>query len=301
MRFVLTVFAFTIIFSIPAALWAVDDFKVSDYGGELLFSVGGRFQDDLDSRTISQDLRDRFKNNKISLSQNARISIMQRGSKWQITDGQETYAIRKEEGELNIYQAGHQIWFEAEAFDERSPSESYKLGDGEGALKPKGGAFGDIVTNVGGQGWLLYRFDISRTGGKGGPWRFCGRVINPENHSDWLWVLGDDGDEIPEVDPGFVRPDDIIFENDTPNWAWVTDGDFGEDGGTVNELQDGENVMMIWYRQSSLQVQYDVFMWTDVLDYRPTDEDYINATPKSALAVTHLEKLPTLWGKMKSE
>ena len=205
------------------------------------------------------------------------------------------------EFKVSEYWGGHQIWFEAEAFDERSPDKNYKLGDEEGALKPADGAFGDIVTSTGGQGWLLYRFDISRTGGKGGLWRFCGRVINPENHSDWLFVLGDDGDEIPQVDPGFVRPDHIIFENNTPTWAWVTDGDFGQDGGTVNELQDGENVMMIWYRQSSLQVQYDVFMWTDALDYKPTDEDYINAKPKRGLAVAHFEKLSTLWGRIKSE
>lgn len=230
MRFVSVVFAFTIIFSIPATLWAVDEFKVSEYGD------------------------------------------------------------------------GVQIWFEAEAFDERSPNENYKLGDGEGARKPSDGAFGDIVTNsTAGQGWLLYRFDISRADGEAGPWRFCGRLINPNNHSDWLWVLGDDGDEIPKVDPGFVRPDDIIFENNTPDWAWVTDGDFGLDGGTINELQDGENVMMIWYRGSSLEVQYDVFVWTSDLNYKPTDEDYINAELKTALAVTSLEKLPTLWGRMKSE
>ncbi|MFP6722737.1 MAG: hypothetical protein VCF25_21065 [Candidatus Poribacteria bacterium] len=31
--------------------------------------------------------------------------------------------------------------------------------------------------------------------------------------------------------PGaFVRPNDIIFENNTPACAWVRDGDFGADG-----------------------------------------------------------------------
>jgi len=206
-----------------------------------------------------------------------------------------------EDFKVSEYWDGHQIWFEAEAFDERSPNNNYKLGDAEGALDPADGAFGDIVTNVGGNGWLLYRFDISRTGGGEGLWRFVARIINPSNASDWLWVLGDDGDEIPKVDPGFVRPDHIIFENDTPNWAWVTDGDFGADGGTVNELQDGENVMMIWTRGSNLTDQYDVFMWTDALDYKPTDDDYINAESKKGLAVTPGEKLPSLWGRIKSE
>lgn len=201
---------------------------------------------------------------------------------------------------VSEYDGGHQIWFEAEAFDERSPNENYKLGDDEGALKPAKGAFGDIVTNTGGEGWLLYRFDISRAGGKGGTWRFIGRIINPSNASDWLWVLGDDGDEIPEVKPAFVRPDDIIFENNTPDWAWVKDGDFGQDGGTVNELQDGENVMMIWTRGSNLTDQYDVFMWADDLNYTPTDDDYINATEKKSLSIEVEGRLADMWGRLKT-
>ena len=96
---------------------------------------------------------------------------------------------------------GEQVWFEAEAFDDRDSEDVYKLGKGEKAVDPADGAFGDIVTNVGGQGWLLYTFDISRAGGKAGDWRFIGRLINPSNHSDWLWVLGDDGAKIPEVAP----------------------------------------------------------------------------------------------------
>ena len=207
-----------------------------------------------------------------------------------------------EEFKVSNYDGGHQIWFEAEDFDERSSNENYKLGIAEKALKPTNGAFGDIVTNTtAGEGWLLYRFDISIAGGKAGDWRFVGRLINPNNHSDWLWVLGDDGNKIPEVKPAFVRPDDIIFENNTAVWTWVKDGDFGLDGGTVNELQDGENVMIIWYRGSSLEVQYDVFMWADDLDYTPTDDDYIKATPKKGLPVMPQERLAISWGRLKTQ
>ena len=197
------------------------------------------------------------------------------------------------------YSNGHEIWFEAEDFDERSPNENYKLGIEEKALDPNDGAFGDIVTNTGGNGWLLYRFDISRAGGEGGSWRFIARIVNPANASDWLWVLGDDGDEIPEAAPAFVRPDDIIFENNTPDWASVRDGDFGADGGTINELQDGENVMMIWTRGSNLTDQYDVFMWTDDLLYVPTDDDYINAEQKTGLSVHLTGSLTTTWGRIR--
>ena len=69
----------------------------------------------------------------------------------------------------------------------------------------------------------------------------------------------------------------------------------------MNELQDGENTMMIWTRGSNLTDQYDVFLWTDDLLYQPTDDDYINAETKTAAAVKPLEALPVLWGNIKSE
>ena len=122
-----------------------------------------------------------------------------------------------EEFKVSENEKGEQIWFEAEAFDDRDSEDVYKLGKGEGAVDPADGAFGDIVTNAGGQGWLLYTFDISRAGGNAGDWRFIGRLINPSNHSDWLWVLGDDGAKIPEVAPAFVRPDHIILKKTSPH------------------------------------------------------------------------------------
>ncbi|MDE0683652.1 MAG: hypothetical protein OXI63_12100 [Candidatus Poribacteria bacterium] len=203
-----------------------------------------------------------------------------------------------EEFKASEYGKGEQIWFEAEAFDERDPEEAYKLGKGEKAVDPADGAFGDIVTNAGGEGWILYRFDISRAGGKSGEWRFIGRLINPSNHSDWLWVLGDDGDDIPKAKPAFARPADIIFEENVPAWTWMRTGDFGQDAGTINKLQDGENVMIIWWRQSSLQVQYDVFCWSSDLEYEPTDEDYEKAEAKT-LPVEPDGLLTTTWGRLK--
>ena len=203
-----------------------------------------------------------------------------------------------EEFKVSEYGKGEQIWFEAEAFDERDSEDAYKLGKGEKAVDPADGAFGDIVTNTGRDGWILYRFDISRAGGKAGEWRFIGRLINPSNHSDWLWVLGDDGNVIPKDKPVFVRPDHIIFEENVPAWTWMRTGDFGQDAGTINELQDGENVMIIWWRQSSLQVQYDVFCWSSDLEYEPTDEDYQKAKEKT-LSVEPDGLLTTTWGRLK--
>ncbi|RKU32280.1 hypothetical protein C6499_03465 [Candidatus Poribacteria bacterium] len=205
-----------------------------------------------------------------------------------------------EEFKVSKFGKGKQVWFEAEAFDERDSEDVYKLGKGEKAVDPADGAFGDIITNAGAgkKGWILYRFDISRAGGKAGEWRFIGRLINPSNHSDWLWVLGDDGDKIPDAEPAFARPADIIFEENVPAWTWMRTGDFGQDAGTINELQDGENVMMIWTRQSSLQVQYDVFCWSSDLEYEPTDEDYEKAESKT-LPVEPDGLLTTTWGRLK--
>jgi len=209
-----------------------------------------------------------------------------------------SYAV--EEFKISEYGNGKQIWFEAEHFDERDSENVYKLGIAEDAKEPTEGAYGDIVTNVGGDGWLRYNFDISHAGGEAGDWRFIGRVINPNNQSDWLWVLGDDGDEIPKAKPGhFQKNVEIIFEENTPNWAWVRTGIFGADGGTVNKLQDGENVMIIYTRQSAILVQYDVFLWSSDLDYEPTDEDYDNATTPN-LPVNPKGLLTTTWGNLKN-
>ena len=35
--------------------------------------------------------------------------------------------------------------------------------------------------------------------------------------------------------------------------------------------------MMIWTRQGSLYVQYDVFCWSSDLKYEPTNDDHRNA------------------------
>lgn len=211
-----------------------------------------------------------------------------------------TMSFAVEMFKISEYGNGKQIWFEAEHFDERDSENVYKLGKAEGAKEPSDGAYGDIVTNVGGDGWLRYNFDISHAGGEAGDWRFIGRVINPNNQSDWLWVLGADGDEIPKEKPGHFQKDvDIIFEENTPAWDWVRTGIFGADGGTVNKLKDGENVMIIYTRQSAILVQYDVFLWSSDLEYDPTDEDYENATVGS-LPVNPKDLLTTTWGDLKN-
>lgn len=68
----------------------------------LRFNIDSSFQIDLDSNSISADLRQVFENNGISLSQNATISTEEQNSQWLIIDGARTYTVRKEKGLLNI-------------------------------------------------------------------------------------------------------------------------------------------------------------------------------------------------------
>jgi hypothetical protein len=97
-----------------------------------------------------------------------------------------------------------------------------------------------------------------------------------------MLVEGDPGDaEIPAGPPfpggdgtaPFVNDDDRIFEETTDPWGW-----WGNDDGSDKELRNGENTMYIFDRQGNDTVFWDVFVWTDDPGYRPTDEDYENAT-----------------------
>jgi hypothetical protein len=209
-----------------------------------------------------------------------------------------------EEFRVSSYGNGVQVWFEAEAFDERSPEGDryYKIA-GENAPDAPDGAFGEAITRSGGAGgMILWNFNISKARGVSGPWHFWARIINPNNRSDYMLVLGDSGDEIPEGPPfpggdgSFDNEDDRVFEDTVETWEW-----WGREEGSIKELQDGENSMYILHREGDSTVFWDVFMWTDDFMYSPSDADYRNATPKkgSDIAVLPLGKLPAIWGGIK--
>ncbi len=189
------------------------------------------------------------------------------------------YAIKYNNYKISDYGGGHQIWFEAEDYDERNPDtdQYFPVVDADDA-------FGQAITRAGGAGGMIrWTFDISATGGKGGTWYFWGRVINPSNQSDFMLVEGHPGDpQIPTEPPfpgtssaeGFTNAHRVFEENIGPPWAWARSG-HGE--AHTKELQDGENTMYILHRQGNDTVFWDVFMWTDSPSYVPTDEDYQNA------------------------
>ncbi|MHC4507667.1 MAG: hypothetical protein ACYTAO_01740 [Planctomycetota bacterium] len=183
------------------------------------------------------------------------------------------YAV--ETFKVSNYGGGHQIWFEAEHFDELDPSDFCQVVD-------QAGAYGQAVTRGGGNGRVRWAFDVSKAGGTGGTWYFWGRVLNPDNRSDFMLVEGHPGDpQIPGPPyPGgsgaseFTDGDDRIFEATDATWDW-----WGDEEGSDKVLQDGANTMYIYDRQGNSTVFWDVFMWADDPAYVPTDADYENALP----------------------
>ena len=75
-----------------------------------LFEIEQEQQKDMDAGTISDNLRQEFIKNGVTLSQSATIKIKDRirgkGIRWQINDGQSVYTIKKEEGKLKVTQGG---------------------------------------------------------------------------------------------------------------------------------------------------------------------------------------------------
>jgi polyferredoxin len=70
---------------------------------EYLFEIGLELQSDLDNAIISKALRKEFKNNKVSLSKGAEISVEKSGKRWLIADDKRIFSVRKEDDKLNVY------------------------------------------------------------------------------------------------------------------------------------------------------------------------------------------------------
>jgi len=212
-----------------------------------------------------------------------------------------------EEFKVSAFDGSVQIWFEAEAFDERNPEgDRYFKVTGQGNTpKAPDGAFGQAITRAGGSGGMIrWDFDISFTEeGKEGTWYFWARIKNPSNQSDYMLVEGDPNDEIPNGPPfpggdavkPFDNADDRIFEADIADWGW-----WGNAEGSMKALQNGKNTMYVYHRQGNNTAFWDVFMWASNRNYVPSNEHYRNATPMTiGMAVQPLEKLSTTWGSIK--
>lgn len=72
---------------------------------EVLLSVDIGFEDGLDRGEIPEDLRQKFVERSIPLSQNAAIVVEETGNRWNLidTENRRTYAIRREDNQLKIH------------------------------------------------------------------------------------------------------------------------------------------------------------------------------------------------------
>ena len=94
-----------------------------DYVKRLLFPVDLSLQRDLDDKNISANLRSAFRNRRSPLSENAVISIQEKGSRWTITDGDEgeTYFLRKDVDRRNKIYRLH-VYVNEESYFRQSSS-----------------------------------------------------------------------------------------------------------------------------------------------------------------------------------
>jgi len=68
------------------------------------FSIDTEFEDDLNKGIISEKLKDILKTEGFPLSENAKVTVTkEKDDKWEITDGEKIYIVKKEDGKLNIY------------------------------------------------------------------------------------------------------------------------------------------------------------------------------------------------------
>lgn len=90
-----------------------------NYVKRWLFSIDARLQSDLDSKNISESLRQAFADKQSLLSDNATVSVQDEGGRWTITDEDngETYLIRKDKG-----YPGLNVYVSEESYSRRKPS-----------------------------------------------------------------------------------------------------------------------------------------------------------------------------------
>lgn len=70
-----------------------------------LFTLDPSFVNDLDAESLSEALREQFGEKGVTLSENAKLTIEEKASKWLITDIWKRYTIRQEAERLQVYDA----------------------------------------------------------------------------------------------------------------------------------------------------------------------------------------------------
>ena len=88
----------------PFIIYFREEERISASG--LLFSVGVKFQGDLDNGTIPDGLRQEFSKNRVTLSDSFVVSTEEADDRWSITDGDKVYTVKKEKDRLDILALG---------------------------------------------------------------------------------------------------------------------------------------------------------------------------------------------------
>ena len=70
------------------------------------FNIAPEFENDLNTGTISENLKDIFKTKGFPISEKAKVT-KEKEDKWVIVNGEKIYIVKKEDGKLNIYDRGN--------------------------------------------------------------------------------------------------------------------------------------------------------------------------------------------------
>lgn len=87
----------------------VDAINAAEYGESEGFSVNSTYETELDSGTVSADLRADFLTNGITLSEDATVSTQTATGRWLITDHGNKYSVRDTGTQLDIYKGGREV------------------------------------------------------------------------------------------------------------------------------------------------------------------------------------------------
>ena len=86
-----------------------------------LFTVGAKYQGDLEQRALSENLRQEFEDHAISLSDRVSIRVEKEGRRWRIKDQDLVYDVHLEGDKLNIYNCSRKL---SKRDEVRTPSTS---------------------------------------------------------------------------------------------------------------------------------------------------------------------------------
>jgi YidC/Oxa1 family membrane protein insertase len=90
-----------------AVSWKLKEYFKRGKEPKSLFRIDDpNLQSDLDNNNISEELKQRFKENRVPISDDVTVEMEEKGSRWLISDEQmyTVYSVRKEEGKFNIYE-----------------------------------------------------------------------------------------------------------------------------------------------------------------------------------------------------